>query len=153
MGTHLLSNQNKKDFWVKLVLWWVALSVQWKWLIQLTGTVETAINLLKKAGQPTHIWRRVDPSRPPFPIPTQSGWAWEPDTSINQIQPRADRLNRSLSYMTISKLVFSATLKQRSSCLNENSVFSLFPPTSSLPPTLPCPSFSYAVTSTEAQYQ
>lgn len=50
MGTHLLSSQNKKDFWVKLVLWWVALSVQWKWLIQLTGTAETAINLLKKAG-------------------------------------------------------------------------------------------------------
>lgn len=83
VSTRLLSNQNKKDFGVKLVLWWVALSVQCQWLIQLTGTVETTISLLKKGGWPTHNWRRVDSSRPPVPILTLSGCAWEPDTSIS----------------------------------------------------------------------
>ena len=83
VSTCLLSNRNKKDFGVKLVLWWVALSVQCQWLIQLTGTVEAAISLLKKGGWSTHIWRRVDSSRPPVPIPTLSGCAWEPDTSIS----------------------------------------------------------------------
>lgn len=61
------------------------------------------------------MWRRVDPSRPPFPYqPFQAGPGNQTDLSIRP-KPQADSLNRNLSYMKRMKLVVSAIL---CSCLN-----------------------------------
>lgn len=154
VSTCLLSNQNKKDFGVKLVLWWVALSVQSQWLIQLTGTWRLPSACWKRvAGQPTFgegwiLRGLLSPYQPCQGVPGS-----QTHLSV-RFSHKHNSLNISLSCRKIYELVFSATLKQRSSCLKENSLFSLLPPPFPLLcHVLPSLSFLCAISYTGAQCQ